>query len=180
MKAFSKNLGVRVITYSAICIAVAMILSNVKLFSMPQGGTVTACSMIFVSLVGFWFGPVAGITAGVAYGFLQLALGAYVVHPLQLVLDYPLAFGLLGLSGFFAGKKFGLYTGYIVGALGRLMISTISGFVFFASYAPEGMNPVIYSLGYNASYIIPEMIITLILLSVPALRWAIVKIKPDK
>lgn len=175
----SKSFSVRALTYSAICIALATILSYVKLFQMPQGGTVTACSMLFIALVGYMFGLRAGIIAGVAHGLLQLAFGGYVVHPAQLILDYPLAFGMLGLSGLLRNTKYGLFTGYILGAVGRLACSVASGVIFFAEYAPPETSVFVYSLSYNASYIVPEAIITLAILFVPNIRGLIDKLKSE-
>lgn len=165
--------NVRVLTVCSACVALALLLSNVKLFVMPQGGSVTACSMFFIVLAGYWFGPVTGFLTGVALGLLQLALGAYVVHPVQLLMDYPLAFGALGLSGFFRKMKFGLPIGYIVGVTGRFLMSFLAGFIFFSSYAPEGQWPVLYSAIYNFSYIWPEALFTLVVISIPAFRQAI-------
>ncbi|MDR2650462.1 MAG: energy-coupled thiamine transporter ThiT [Clostridiales bacterium] len=175
---------VRALTCSAVCIALSSILSNVKIYHMPQGGSVTAFSMLFIVLVGYWFGPVIGILAGVADGLLQLAIDPYVIHPMQLLLDYPLGFGALGAAGFFRNAlrnntlgatqiKFdGLCIGYIAAAMARWFMSFLSGFIFF--YESSGdMNPAVFSAVYNISYILPEMALTLIALMVPAFRNAI-------
>jgi thiamine transporter len=167
-----KTLSIRTVTYSAAAMALAFVLSNVKLFQMPQGGSVTPCSMLFIALIGYWFGPASGILVGVAHGLLNLAVDPYVVHPLQLLLDYPLAFGALGLAGFFRNAKLGLHIGCAVGILMRGLMSCVSGFVFFAEYAGDA-NPVIYSVVYNLSYIIPEILLTLIVISIPPFRQAI-------
>ena len=179
-----KQFTVRIITCSAMCITLSTILSYVKLVQMPQGGTVTAFSMLFIVLIGYWFGPAVGILAGVAGGLLQLAIDPFVIHPIQLLLDYPLAFGALGLSGFFRNvlkdntlgptriKFDGLCIGYIAAALARWFMSFLSGYVFFSEYAGD-INPVLFSAVYNISYILPEMVLTLIILSVPAFRSAI-------
>ena len=179
-----RQFSARVLAISAMCVALSAILSNIKLFNMPQGGSVTAFSMLFIALAGYWFGPAAGILAGVAGGLLNLAISPFVVHPIQLLLDYPFAFGALGISGFFRnvmrnhtiGKsrvKFdGLVIGYAIAVLARWFMSFISGFVFFSDYAGD-MNPVIYSAVYNISYILPEMFITIIILFVPVIRNAI-------
>ena len=176
----------KILTYSAICVALTTVLQNIRVFTMPQGGSVTACSMLFIVLAAYWFGPATGFLAGAAAGLLDLLLHGYVVHPAQLLLDYPLAFGALGLAGFFGQGKFrdthllskiNLHIGYIVGAAGRLLSSTLSGYIFFASYAPEGTHPVIYSLVYNASYMLPEIALTLIIISIPAFRRVIDTVK---
>lgn len=96
------------VVFSAAAIALATVISVViKLPSLPNGGSITLFSMLFVCLVGYWYGPCTGITAAVAYGILQFITGPYVVHPLQVILDYPLAFGLLGISGFFSNSRNG-------------------------------------------------------------------------
>ncbi|MDR2899433.1 MAG: energy-coupled thiamine transporter ThiT [Clostridiales bacterium] len=172
----SKKLSAKALTYAAICIALATVLSNVKLLHLPYGGTLTACSMVFISFIGFWFGSFAGITAAVAYGLLQLVLDPHVIHPVQILLDYPVAFGMLGISGFFANRKYGLYTGFVVGALGRALCSTLSGVIFFAEYAGE-QNVWIYSTLYNLSYIVPEIILTVLLISIPPMKKAILQVK---
>ena len=119
------------IVFSAMAIALATVIATViKLPSLPNGGSVTLFSMLIICLVGYWYGPVTGIIAAVAYGVLQFITGPYVVHPLQVLLDYPLAFGALGLSGFFYKKKNGLVIGYIVGVCGRFVMHMISGLIF--------------------------------------------------
>ncbi len=133
--------------------------------------------MLFVSLTGYFYGPKTGLTAGVAYGVLQLITGPYIYAPLQVLLDYPLAFGALGLSGFFHNRKHGLMTGYAVGVIGRYLFHVSSGYIFFAEYAPEGMNPLLYTLGYNLTYILPEFLLTVILLAVPAVGDAVGLVK---
>ena len=114
---------------------------------------------------------------GVAYGILQLLLDPYVLYPMQLVVDYILAFGALGLSGLFSNAKFGLIKGYIAGVLGRYVFAVISGWIFFGSYAWEGWGALPYSLVYNAIYIFAEAAITIILLAIPAVRNGMARIK---
>jgi thiamine transporter len=129
---------------------------------MPQGGSITAGSMIPIIWFALRRGTRAGLEAGTVYGLVKLALpGAEFYHPLQVLLDYPLAFGSLGLAGIF--KKHPII-GVGVGMFSRFFIHFISGVVYYAAYAPEGMHPVIYSILYNGSYMLPEFIITAILM----------------
>ena len=88
-----------------------------------------------------------------------------------------LAFGALGLSGLLHNRKYGLQIGYVVGVLGRFVFSTLSGVVFFGAYAPEGMNPWVYSSLYQGSYLGAEGIITLMILSLPPVTKALETIK---
>ena len=171
------KLTTKQLTYSAVALALAMVCSMIKFANLPMGGSVTLCSMLFIVLIGYWFGPYVGLTTAFAYGLLQ-----FVVEPIfytlpQMLIDYPLAFGALGLAGFFAGKKHGLQLGYLVGVIGRYIFAVISGVVFFGAYAPEGTPAIVYSLGYNATYIVPEAVITLIIISIPAVSKALAQVK---
>ena len=160
------KLTVKQLAFCAMAIALGTVLSNIKLFHFPTGGTITLLSMLVICLPGFWFGLGAGIATGGAYGVLQLLIDPYVLYPLQLVVDYLLAFGALGLSGLFSNAKLGLIKGYIAGVLGRFVFAVISGWIFFGYYAWEGWDPLPYSLAYNAIYIFAEAAVTLLILSV--------------
>lgn len=165
------------LVYSAAAIALAVVCSMIKLFEMPMGGSVTLLSMLFIVLIAYWYGPYVGIMTAVAYGLVQFVTEPIFYTIPQMLLDYPLAFGALGLAGFFHKKKWGLQIGYVVGVLGRFFFSTLSGIVFFAAYAPEGMSPVLYSVGYQASYLLPEMVVTLCIICIPAVSSALARVK---
>ena len=170
-------LTVRQLTFCAMSIALGTVLSNLKLFEFPYGGSVTPLSMLVICLPGYFFGLSAGLLTGVAYGVLQLIIDPYVVYPMQLVVDYLLAFGALGLSGIFANSRFGLIKGYVTGVLGRYVFAVISGWIFFGEYAWEGWAPLPYSLAYNASYIFAEAALTIAILAIPAVRNGMTQIK---
>ncbi len=172
-----KSLTTRQLVYSAVAIALAVVCSMIKLFEMPMGGSVTLLSMLFVVLIAYWYGPYVGIMTAVAYGLVQFVTEPIFYTIPQMLLDYPLAFGALGLAGFFHKKKYGLQIGYLVGVVGRFIFATISGVVFFAAYAPEGMNPLVYSMGYQASYLVPEAVVTLIIISIPPVAKALAHVK---
>ena len=163
----------KMLTVGAICVALAFALNQITIYRMPMGGSVTPFSMLFIVLAGYWLGPLYGIISGVALGLLDTVTGAYVVHPLQYILDYILGFGALGLSGFFRKMKFGLHIGCLVGILGRFVMVFLSGYFFFYMFAPEGMNPAVFSFFYNITYIGPELLATLVLISIPAVKHAI-------
>ncbi len=176
----SKNsslLNAQNLMYAAMCIALGFATSNIKLVDMPMGGSVTPFSMFFICFAGYLFGPVTGIITSIAYGALQLIVDPYILSPLQVVCDYFLAFGALGLCGFFRKLPHGLQIGYLVSITGRFFFSVISGVVFFAEYAPEGMNPVVYSVLYNGAYIYAEGLLTMALMAVPAVRQAIREVR---
>lgn len=172
-----KSITTKQLVFSAAAMALAIVTSMIKFANLPMGGSVTLFSMFFITLIGYWYGPSIGLMTGFAYGLLQFAMEPIFYTLPQMILDYPLAFGALGLSGFFYKKKYGLQIGYFVGVLGRYICSTISGVVFFAAYAPEGTPALVYSLGYQASYIVPEAVITFILISIPNVSNALGHIK---
>lgn len=173
----SASSAVKKLVFSSMGIALAMVTSYIKVWDMPMGGSVTLLSMLFICLIGNWFGVGYGILAGVGFGFLQFIVDPYMLSIPQLLFDYPLAFGALGLSGLFCGRRYGLQVGYTVGVLGRFVFSTLSGVFFFAAYAPEGMNPWVYSSLYQGSYLGAEGIITLAVISIPPVAKALDTVK---
>ena len=172
-----KRITTRQIMFSAMAMALGTVTSMIKLFDAPMGGSVTLCSMLFIVLIGYWYGPKVGILTGVAYGILQLVIDPYILSLPQMIVDYPLAFGALGMSGFFANSKNGLQKGYLLGILGRWVFAFLSGYIFFAYYAWDGWNPAAYSAVYNLSYIGIEGVITLILIFLPPVKNALVSVK---
>lgn len=167
------------LVYSAAAMAIATVCSMIKFADLPFGGSVTLFSMLFIVLIGYWYGPSVGIMTGVAYGLLQFVIEPIFYTIPQMLTDYPLAFGALGLAGFFSNKKYGLQIGYVVGVLGRFVFAFLSGCIFFGSYAsdPSVLGKVIYSSGYNASYLVPEAVVTLILISIPPVSKALAYVK---
>ena len=173
----NKKISAKQLAFAAVALALATVCSNIRLFRLPMGGAITLFSMLFVTLIGYWYGSAVGLMAGVAYGLLQMIFDTYVVSLPQVLLDYPLAFGALGLSGFFSEKKNGLVIGYLVAITGRFLFSVLSGVVFFGMYAPETMSPLVYSVAYNGSIMYGEGILTIILLMIPAVKSAMVTVK---
>lgn len=173
----SKKLSVRQLCFCAVAIALGTVLSNIKLFHFPFGGSVTLFSMLVICLPGYWFGLGAGLITGVAYGVLQILIDPYVLFPAQLVVDYLLAFGALGLSGLFSNARYGLIKGYIAGILGRYVFVVLSGWIFFGSYAWEGWGALPYSLVYNGIYIFAEGIATIMVLLLPPVSNAMGRIR---
>jgi thiamine transporter len=171
------KLTTKQLVYSAAALALAMVCSMIKFANLPMGGSVTLFSMLFVTLIGYWYGPYVGIMTGIAYGLIQFVMEPIFYTVPQMLLDYPLAFGALGLSGFFYKNKKGLQLGYIVGVIGRYIFAVISGVVFFGSYAPEGTPALVYSLTYNATYLLPEAIVTLIFISIAPVSKALAYVK---
>ena len=160
-------LNTKLLTLGSMCVALSFILSFIKLFSMPQGGSITLASMLPIVFFSFIAGPSVGIMTGVAYGFLQFFQDAFAAHWLSIILDYPLAFACLGLAGIVSSKVNSLELRFILGLfiafVGRFTMHLLSGAIFFGMYAPEGMNPWIYSAGYNFGFLSIEFVITVIL-----------------
>jgi thiamine transporter len=151
----------RVLTEAALAVALAFVLGFVVLFKMPNGGSVSL-EMIPLILLALRQGWKVGVVAGAAYGLLDLAIDFYVVHPVQFILDYPLAYGALGLAGLFKPTVRGAVLGTTVAVLARFACHFLSGVVFFASVAPQGWNPYLYSAAYNAAYLAPSLGIALV------------------
>jgi thiamine transporter len=160
-----KKQNTRMLVEAGVMLAMAVILSEfVKLFEMPMGGSVTLGGMVPIFIFAFRWGGKKGLLVGAVYGILDMIIGFYAAHPLSILLDYPMAFGMIGLAGFFKKTNFGYILGVVTGITGRFIMHVISGVVFFASYAVEsGQTPLVYSLSYNAYYLVPEMVITIVL-----------------
>ena len=173
-----KKFNTKQLVFSAVAMALAMVTSMIKLFDLPMGGSVTLCSMLFICLIGYWYGLSGGLLAAVSYGFLQLIVDPYIISIPQMITDYILAFGALGLSGLFSGKKNGLVLGYLTGILGRFFFTFLSGMIFFGSYAESyHMTAPVYSFVYNGAYIGAEAVITVILLMLPPVSKGLAKVK---
>lgn len=170
MRTNEKKNDVSVLVKTAILLAIAFVLNHITLYRMPQGGSVTAFSMFAIFLVSYLFGPRQGVLAGMAYGLIDLVLAPYVIHPMQIFMDYPLAFGALGIGGLLRNQKHGMIAGYLVGVLGRYLVVVLSGIIFWGEYAAEGFNAVSWSFFYNMTYILPEAIVTVAILMIPQLR----------
>ena len=167
------------LAFCGLLIALATVTSFIKIFSFPFGGSVTLLSMLFIVLAGYFYGPKLGVLTAIVYGLLQLVIDPQIYYPMQVVMDYILAFGALSLGSFLWKKKHGLIIGYLIGVTGRFLFSSLSGYIFFAEYAWEGWSPILYALAYNGAYIYAETAITLVLLSLPPIKKAINKIKRD-
>lgn len=146
-----------------------LVIPNFRIWA--QGGSITLASMAPLFYLGLRRGWVVGAMAGIVFGLFDFLLAPFFFHPVQFLLDYPLAFGLLGgLAGAFR-KPFWL--GILLGGLGRLFCHFLSGVIFFSSYAPPGWNVWLYSLAYNASYMLPEIVISTMVMAIvwPRLKW---------
>ena len=153
------NNRTRMLVEGGLAAGLAIVLSYLRIWRMPQGGSVTL-ENIPILIYALRWGFKGGFGAGAVAGIVQLVLGGYVVHPAQALLDYPIAFGVLGCAGLIRRPLWG---GLLLGTTLRLAAHIFSGVIFFASYAPEGTNVWLYSTIYNGSYMLPNLALTLIL-----------------
>lgn len=166
-----KKWTTRMMANASLCIALAFMLSYVKLYEMPQGGSVTLASMLPVFMFAYAYGTAPGMMVGFAYGLLQFVQGGWFVHPMQFLLDYPLAFAMLGFAGI--ARKFpdswGMIPGILLGTTLRFLCAFLTGVFFWGDGAGE-QNVLVYSAVYNGTYLIPETMICLLIAMIPQIR----------
>jgi len=172
----NRKINAKQMAFSAVAMTMAVVTSIYTVYELPFGGSITLFRMFFICFIGYLYGTKAGIITGAAYGILDFILKPYAVTIIQPLLDYPVAFGCLGLSGLFSKSKYGIIKGYIAGVTGRYICHVLTGVIYFHEYA-GGDNPLIYSLTYNASYIVPEAVLTVLILLIPAVRNALSEVK---
>ncbi|MBQ7583952.1 MAG: energy-coupled thiamine transporter ThiT [Lachnospiraceae bacterium] len=178
-----KSFNTKAIVFSGTAVALATICATylqLGRFIWANGGEITLFSMLMICLIGNWYGPKVGIASAVTFGILRFILQPFFIHPVQVILDYPLAFGALGLSGFFCDKKNGLLKGFIMGVLGRLFFASLSGLIFYTAYVGSLKGNLIAAWGsilYNISYIAVETVLTLIVISIPPVAKALREVK---
>lgn len=164
---------IRELSAAAMCLALAFLLSFIKLWQMPQAGTVTPASMLPIMLFAYVYGTPKGLVVGLAYGFLQCLQSFWVIHWAQFFLDYIAAFMVLGLVGLF--KKH-IIPGMLLAGVLRFMFHVISGVVFFAEYASVDQSVLAYSLGYN-SFALVDLGICVVITALPPVNKMIGELK---
>ncbi|MFV0504281.1 MAG: energy-coupled thiamine transporter ThiT [Lachnospirales bacterium] len=165
------------LTLMALLIALSTVLSFSPI-KLPQGGSITFLSMFFIVIIGYFLDPKLGLLSGFIYGLIQFAMGGYFLTIPQFCLDYIFAFSALGFGAFVYRKKskFSLEIVCVISMLARLFFVFLAGIVFYGDYAPEGMPVALYSIVYNSTYIIPELILTLVVLRIPIFRTTLYKV----
>lgn len=175
-----KNMSTKQLVYCGVAMALAFITSYLKIFNMPFGGSVTLFSMLFICLIGYWYGVKVGILTGLAYGILQFLQEPFVLSFFQVCCDYVLAFAGLGLAGVFHKSKNGLVKGYILGILVRGLFHAIGGYLYWMDYMPDNFPQsltALYPIIYNYSYILAEGLITVIVIMLPPVSKALAQVK---
>lgn len=167
------NSKLRKLTESGILLAMAVVLSMITIYKLPNGGSVTAASMVPVILISYRYGTGWGVFSAFVYSLLQMLLGFY-APPVQdfasfalvILLDYVVAFGCLGLASAIA-KPFGGPTKPVaitistaIVCLIRMACHIVSGIIIWGVYAPEGMPVWLYSAQYNGSYMLVELVLS--------------------
>ena len=153
----------RMLVYISLMLAVTILLQQIRLYHFPQGGSVTLGSMIPLMLLTYRYGASVGVFAGFIFGLINIILDPFILHPVQVLFDYPLPFMAVGLAALY--QKNIIVSTFLVFA-GKFVCHFISGVVFFASYAPEGSSPIIYSLTVNGLMILPECLICCVLMKI--------------
>ena len=167
-KSTKARLYTRMLCEGAIMVALALVLNQLKIFRLPNGGSITLEMLpIFFFAVRWGVGP--GLLAGFAFGLLQMFIDGAVAWGWQsLLLDYLVAFTPLGLAGLFKGKDWGIFAGTVLGSVVRFIVHFISGITIYAIVAPTELfnmtftSPWMYSLAYNGSYMAIDMALCLV------------------
>ena len=155
------------IVYAGVTIAASFALSYIRLFELPQGGSVTLASLLPIMIYSYIFGIRKGILVGVIYGFLQFIQAPWFYHPMQFLLDYPIAFATVGICAVFREKniltnknplQFAL--GALIAVVIRYLSHVVSGIFVFGSGDPENYGAVAWSFLYNA-FTFADMAITI-------------------
>lgn len=161
----------RMVAYGALSVALAFVLSCIRLYRMPTGGSVTPASMLPLMLFSAAFGVGPGMLAGLVYGLMQYLQGGWWLNVWQFLLDYVLAFTVLGVAGLAKGRgDKALYFAIPAAALLRAVCAVLAGLMWVADTAVSDLvigswqfsSPLLYSLVYNGLYLVPDMLICLL------------------
>ncbi|GCD11472.1 energy-coupled thiamine transporter ThiT [Clostridium tagluense] len=160
-----------VITLVGLSIALTTVLQFITILKLPQGGSVTAGSMVPLVLISLFYGPEVGFLTGFLFGIINFLMTPVALHPVQVLFDYPLPFMAIGIVGYFRYSNInGKLMGVILAMLARFACHFISGVVFFGSYAPKGTSVYLYSFLYNGSYMGLETILTCVIIAILPLK----------
>ena len=163
-----RNEKVRMLCEGALCIAMSVVLSYVKLDVGPSGGSINA-TMIPLVLFAIRWGWGWGVGAGLVFGTLKYFLGeGFVISWVSILFDYSVAYAFVGFAGVLKGKANTAWLAALIGCAARFVVHYLSGVTVYAEWMPEeflGMTmttPFFYSLLYNLFYMLPSTVITLV------------------
>ncbi len=183
----SKASTTLILCQGALCVAMSFVLSYIKLFSMPAGGSVTLASMLPLMVFANRHGLKWGLFAGLVYGILQFIQKPEIYHWVDVILEYPVAFMLIGLGGLTRGVR-NLPFSVLIGGIARFFAHFVAGVIFFGEYvmigeeAAEGVSfgqmiwpNVVASFLYKAPYMFADIAICFVIALLPPFRKAIKK-----
>lgn len=157
------NLNTKVMARIGIALALATILHLIKIVDLPNGaGSINLGSMVPILIIAFMYGPEIGMLTGFLFGIIYLIISPYILHPIQVLFDYPLPYMAVGLAGFFKNNKL---IGATFGMFIEFIFHFISGVLFFGQFAPEGWSPILYSFIMNGSVVGGNLLVVLVILS---------------
>lgn len=163
----SKELQLKILTEIIALTALSAVLYYSKIYTLPMGGSITAGSMVPIFWLSLRRGPRAGMEAGFILGLIVMTIEPFLFHPIQIMLDYLIPFAALGLAGFLKKRPL---IGVGVGMTVRFISHFLSGVIFADLFIPVGENPIIYSALYNGTYIVPELVISAVIIYILAKR----------
>lgn len=180
MENIGNNNKLKVLVEAGIMIALTVLLNNIKLYHLPKGGSITLGGYVPLMIFSLRWGIKKGLIVGMTYGLLDALIDPYVIAPIQFLLDYPLAYSMFGFAGI-ATKNIGfkslndkvrVMSSIILSNLLRLLMAVLSGIIFFKEYLPDNFPYILSSIMYNGSYVIPNMIISMVIVAIilPRLR----------
>lgn len=165
------NKNIKMMLEGAIMIALSAVLSSITIYRMPQGGSVTLASYVPLMIFALRWGVKPGLVVGFLYGILDGFIDPYIIYPVQYLLDYPIAYMTLGLAGFGRSEEsldvkidLKLIGAAVFALFMRYLVACISGYVFFKSTLPADLPLFIGSMAYNATYVLPNSIFSLLVL----------------
>ncbi len=163
---------------TALFVAIYFVLNSFAIiFRMPQGGSATVCSTLFLVLPGFIYGKKYGVLSCLVASFISFVMSPWFLSPMQFLLDYTFASlaWSFGCFVFSYDSKYAIEKYYLIGMIFSVVFATMSGTIFFREYTPAGWNPFVYSVLYNSAYRFAEGLIVIIVLRIPSFRNAIIK-----
>ena len=190
------NKQLKKLTVTAIMVALATVLSMIKVIQMPLGGSVTLISMLPIIIISIAFGVGWGFSGAFVYSIIQLILGiasdgllGWGLSGKQLAgciaLDYIVAYTVLGIAGIFGSKSTASQIGgTVIATVLRFLSHFAPGYIIFANFEQFGFfgqtfvgRPILYSICYNGFYMLPELVITCIVVFILAKTGVVERIK---
>lgn len=158
---------------TALLLAIAFVLGRIKFWELPNGGAVHPAAMLPLCLIGLRRGPKWGFLGCFAYGIIDFMYdGGFAINAWSIILDYLLAYTMLGITGFFCGKMLGVWVGMPLAVLARFICHFIAGITIWAEYMPEEWSNLwLYSAAYNGSFLAIELVLMMIIAAALKAFW---------